>query len=204
MLINGSAINGASINGSATDVRFVAALPPVWIATRYRCYLTGAENGLDTDLELPISSFQTRLRNDGLSYLSCVVNGVDAYVSAIAARSNGKLKIWREYVLDDGGVSPFLMAAADYDEMQISSGGRAGTTGQLAGTGNFAPETAETITLQNPTYYGLSGGKRRYRCELDPRLRPGDTAIINGDTFVVGTIVHIIDVTTTTMEISEA
>jgi len=204
MLINGSAINGSVINGAATAIRFVADLPSVWIATRYRCYLTGAENGLASDIELPISSFQTRLRSGGLSYLSCVVNGVDAYVDAITARSNGKLKIWREYVLDDGEVSPYLMAEADYDELQTYSGGNAGTTGTLTGTGNFVPDTAETIALNNPTYYSLSGGKRRYRCEIDPRLRPGDTAVINGDTLVVDQIVHIVDVRTTVMEIAEA
>lgn len=204
MLINGGAINSGAINAATGEIRFVAALPAVWIATHYRCYLTGAQDGLSIDLELPISSFQSRLRNSGLSYLSCVLKGADAYVDAIAARSNGQLKIWREYVLSDDSMQSFLMAEVDYETIETYHGGRSGVTAILSGTGSFVPATAETISLSSPTYASYSGGRLRYRCEIDPRLRPGDTANINGDSITVGTIVHIVDTASTIMEIAEA
>lgn len=181
-----------------------SSLPPIWIETRYRCYLTGAENGLATDVELPISSFQTRISSESVSYLSCVLKGADQFVDAIAQRQAGKLKIWRIYVLSDGTESPFLMAEVAFEQMDLATGGRSGVTAQLSGTGNMVPQTPQSIALQNPSYFGLSGGKRRYRCEIDPRLRPGDTAAINDDTFVVGSITHIVDVKTAIMEIAEA
>lgn len=182
--------------------RVLKPIPPIWIATRYRCYLTGAASL--ADLELPISSFQTRINSASVSYLSCVLKGADNYTDAIALRSNGQLRIFRVYVLSDGSESTYLMANVLFEQIDLSTGGRSGVTAQLSGTGNMVPATAKSMTLQNPSYFGLSGGKHRYRCELDPRVRPGDTITINGDTFVVGGITHIVDTTFEMMEIAEA
>jgi|GEM_PF-1445275 len=182
--------------------RVLTPIPPVWLATRYRCYLTGAA-GLP-DLELPISSFQTRINSDSVSYLSCVLRGADSYTDDIALRAAGQLRVFRVYVLSDGAESTYLMANVLLEQMDLSTGGRSGVTAQLSGTGNMVPVTAKSMTLQNPSYFGLSGGKHRYRCELDPRLRPGDTVTINGDTFVVGGITHIVDTSFEMMEIAEA
>ena len=203
-MINSAPINSAVINSAGAEVRFVDALPVVWVSTRYRCYLTGAENGLATDIELPISSFQTRLRNDGISSISCVLKGADAYIDAIAARDVGLIKIYREYVLSDGSVSSYLMAKGTFETLDLQSGGRAGTTGTITAMGNFTPSTNETIALTHPTYYARQSNKRRYRCAINPNLRPGDTALINEDSLVVNEIIYVIDVTTATMEIAEA
>ncbi|WP_020161233.1 hypothetical protein [Methylobacter marinus] len=203
MVINGGVINGTAINAASSSGRNLEALPRMWVATRYRCYLTGEADGLPTDLELPISSFQTRLRLTGDTVLTTVIKGVDAYIDAIEARSSGMLQVWREYVMFDGTTLPFLMVEAAFDEITTHTGGRAGSTGVLTARGPFAPNITEIIALTTPIYYSFSGGKRRYRCELDPRLRPGDTALINGDELVVDTIIHIVDVKTTIMEISE-
>ncbi len=184
--------------------RVLAPIPAVWLATRYRCYLTGAENGLPTDAELPISSFQTRINGDSTSYMSCVLKGADNYVDEIVARNLGRLRIWRAYVLSDGTELPFLMVEVLFERIDLSSGGKSGVTGQLSGTGNMIPQTPKTIALKNATFFGLSGGKHRYRCEIDPRLRPGDTATINNTTFIIGGITHIVDTKTTIMEIAEA
>lgn len=204
MLINGAMINGAALNAASGGLSILESLPVSWIATRYRCYLTGAPDDVATDLELPISSFQTRLRRSGNSVVTVVVKGADAYMDEIAERPSGMLQVWREYVLSDGTVASFLMIEAAFDDLATYAGGRAGVTGTLTGIGPFAPEIPETLTLNNPIYYSTSGGRRRYRCELDPRLRPGYTALINGETLVVETIVHIVDVKTTIMEIAEA
>lgn len=183
--------------------RVLIDIPSLWLATRYRCYLSGAENGL-TDLELPISSFQTRINSDSTSYLSCVLKGADHYVDEIALRPLGHLRIWRIYVLNDNSESSYLMADVLFEQMDLSAGSRSGITAQLSGTANMVPYTAQSITLQNPSYYSLSNGKLRYRCEIDPRLRPGDTVAINDDSFVVGGITHIVDTRFASMEVAEA
>lgn len=182
--------------------RVLKPIPPAWLATRYRCYLTGSAEL--PDLELPISSFQTRISGDSMSYLSCILKGADNYTDEIALRSTGQLRVFRVYALSDGSESTYMMASVLFEQIDLSSGGRSGVTAQLSGTGNMVPATAKAMTLQNPSYFGLSGGKHRYRCELDPRLRPGDTVTVNNDTFVVGGITHIVDTRFEMMEISEA
>ena len=183
--------------------RVLVDIPVAWLATQYRCFLTGAENGL-ADLELPISSFQTRINSEGTSYLSVVLKGADLYVDEIGLRLDGRLRVWRVYVQNDRSESAYLMADVLFEQMDISTGGRSGMSAQLSGNADMVPYTAQSITLNNPTYYALSSSKRRYRCEIDPRLRPGDTVSINGDSFIVGRITHIVDTTFASMEVSEA
>lgn len=184
--------------------RILYPVTPQATRTLYRCYLTGAADALP-DLEIKIESFQTRYGVSPLrAYLSAVVNGVDTYIDAINARPNGSLRVDREYHYLDGSVDTFVMIVVPFDTVDLYQGARAGATGTLSGFENMTPITPQNIQLASPTYYNLSGGKLRYRCALDPRLRPLDTALINGDTFVVGSIVHIVDARTTTMEIGEA
>ena len=131
------------------------------------------------------------------------IKGADLFVDAITARSLGKIKIYREYVLSDGNVQRYLMASGTFETIDVQSGGRAGTTGTLTATGNFTPSQNKTITLTHPTYYASQSGKRRYRCAINPNLRPGDTALIGDNDIVVGEIIYIVDIKTATMEIAE-
>lgn len=175
--------------------------PPGWVAVRYRCFLTPPDSTV-FDIELPISSFQSRLRLNGLSYLSVVLKGADAYADQIVAAANRKMRIFREYHYLDGYINSNLIAASDYETLQINEGGKSGVTATLSGNGDMVPSNFATIALKNPTYRSEASGKKRYRCAVDARLRPGDTAQINDDSFVVDEIVLIIDTKTSIMEIA--
>lgn len=183
--------------------RLLYAITPGYIKTRYFCKLTGHADGL-IDLQIPIKSFQTRYTSDYM-YLSCVVPGVDAYQVAIDARPNGRLMIEGLYDYLDGSYQKHLLATVPFETLRIDSGGRSGLTATLSGSDFYTTLTALTIELFDVIYYSVSdGSNRRYRCRLDPRLRVGDTAIIDGQSIIVGSIVHIVDVKSTLMEISEA
>lgn len=204
MLINGSAINSCAVNNNAAGARVFSAIANHWVSTRYRCLLTGAENGLATDVEFPIKSFQTRFTSDYI-YLSCVVPGVDRYQDAITERSNGRLKISRIYDYLGSSSESFLLVDVPFDSMRLDSGGRSGMTATLSGNEYNITVAPQTVELFDPVYYAATDGAlRRYRCRLDPRLRVGDTAIISEDSLTVGTIIHIVDVKSTLMEIAEA
>lgn len=203
MLINAETINSSAINGNAGSARVFSNLPSHWVSTHYRCFLTGAENGLTTDIELLITSFQSRLRYSLYSYLSCVIKGAAEQVGDIVARNNGKLKVYREYINELGVSENFLMSSGSLETISQQTGGRSGLTITLSAVENFMQGTSQTIALKNCTYYANEGIKRRYRCEIDPRLRPKDVAIINGDTIEVGEIIYIVDVKTAVMEIVE-
>lgn len=208
-LVTGFALDAArgSVNIIGLQPSFVNRLPSTitnhWISTHYRCCLTGAADGLE-NLELPISSFQTRMNADPFRiYLSVVVPGVDIYIDAINARPNGLLKITRIYNYLDGSASEFGMSSAAFDTLLTNQGGRSGVTGTLTGSELMAAITPQTIELFDPITRSSDSGGRRYRCRIDPRVRPLDTVIINSETFTVDSVIYIIDTKTAIMEVAE-
>jgi len=175
-----------------------------WISTHYRCYLTGSQDNL-IDLELLISSFQTRMAATPRprAYLSVIVPGVDSYIDAINSRPHGRLKIDRIYNYLDGSTATFSMVNVPFETIATSQGGRAGTTGNLTGSEEGVYLTPQTIELFDPVTRSYDSGGIRYRCRLDPRVRPNDTVIINDESFVVESVIHIIDTQTAIMEVGE-
>lgn len=186
--------------GDSLTALDLTPIPIQWLSTHYRCYLTG-----NPDIELPIRSVQIRYNRepDYRVYASVVVPDLVTFQAAINERQNGRLKVFRIYNLSDGSAQQFLMVDVPLNTIRSDEGARAGRTGTLSGSAVIStPPNTFTIALKNPMFRGESGDGLRYRAELDPRLRPGDTAQINGDTFTVRTIAHIIDTRTTIMEIA--
>lgn len=183
--------------------RLLYLISPGWISTRYRCVLTGSADNV-SDVELPIKSFQTRF-TDNYIYFSCIIPGVDAYQSSINSRSNGRLSVWRVYDYLDKSTEEYLLVSVPFESFRLDSGGRSGLTATLSGNDYMTNFTPLTIELFDTVYYSeTDNANRRYRCRLDPRLRVGDTALINGDVVTIATIIHIVDVKSTLMEIAEA
>lgn len=182
--------------------RFLQPLATNWVGTRYQCVLTGVADG-KTDLILPIKSFQSRY-SDLFIYLSCVVPGVDDYQSEIDLRRNGRLIISRIYRYEDSSESAYVMVNVPFETLRLDQGGRSGMTATLSGSDSITYFSPQTVDCYDPIYYSSTdGAKRRYRCQIDPRLRNGDTVNINGESFTVGSIIHIVDVNSTIMEIAE-
>jgi len=75
-------------------------------------------------------------------------------------------------------------------------------------TGHKTVSTTDptVVTLSGASYRNYAGGTRRYRCDVDLWLRPGDTAVIEGEgeQFQVGYISYTIGVGQEQMEIVEA
>jgi hypothetical protein len=186
------AINLAGFSDTAIGL---ISIQPNYLSTHYRCYLN--------DLELPIKSFQYRI-NPSRRFGSVVLAGADRFASEINARINGTLRIEKIYNYANGSSQSFLMFTIPFLTLRLDGGGRSGITGTLTGDASNSNVNPQSIDLFNPSVYGSSNGaQRRYRCDLDPRVRPGDTATINGDTFTVGRVVWYVDATTAIAEISE-
>jgi hypothetical protein len=220
-MINTASINSAAINtgGGVSSItalhiqltgqapgfinRKIATIKPNWLKTLYTCHLTGLYDGLP-DLPLQISSFQIRMAANPLqTYLSVVIKGVDRYEAAINARTNGSIVIKRQYVYSDKSVNEITMATAKMDNLAINQGGRAGATGSLTGYELLHVETNYRLVLKDPITRGLSSnGALRYRCAIDPRVRPRDIVQIANDTFTVDTVNIIIDSAMAIMELS--
>lgn len=208
-LVTGFALAAArgSVNIIGLQPSFVNRLPSTianhWISTHYRCYLTGSADGL-SNLELPLSSFQVRLNANPLrAYLSVIVPSVDTYIDAINARQNGQLKVVRIYNYLNGASSSFGMVSTSFDSLSTNEGGRSGSTGTLNGFSYTSDSPPQNIELFDPITRSNDNGRRRYRCRIDPRVRPLDTVNINGETFTVDSVICIIDTKTAIMEVAE-
>lgn len=157
----------------------------------FRCILTGAANGLD-NLDLPMSSFQARVRSGTPSYLSVVVPGLD-HIEAISARQNGQILIRKGFRLPSGSELLEEILRVNYDSMQIHQGAQS-TTAIIAGYKTSTLRTSKEWEVRNVSFYGLQAdGKRRIRADFDLFLRVGDLCIYGpggNDWFVVGMITY--------------
>lgn len=168
---------------------------------QYYFNVTGTENGV-SDVELPISSFQARRRNDAQTYLSVVVPSYD-FISDIVARQNGKMQIYQGYIYEGELVYKKKIIETVISKVDDYQGGNNNSivlTGYLSIY--YSPKTLNLSGFA-PTYKSNQGGKLRYRlAKPSIELNPGDTVIINSDTFVVDTMSYSINAKNQQIEIS--
>jgi hypothetical protein len=171
-------------------------------ATTYTLTLTG-EADSTTDMVLPMASFSSRLRSGNTSYLQVSVPNARAYAAEIASRPNGELIVERGLRWSDGTVEVSEIARGTLSRIDIDTGARSSTASLQAGgtTTNSAPKT---VALAGVSYKANSNGSRRVRSSIDNTLRPGDTATYDGETMVVGDLVHVVSSRQGYMELTEA
>lgn len=160
----------------------------------FSCTLTGAPDGL-SDLTLPMSSFQARMRDGDPSYVSVVVPSSATYAADIVARANGEIIIKTGFLMRDGSARMEEIARVDYESIQIDRGARNDSV-TLSGHKTVASTVSSERTMTGVSYYGLqANGKRRIRANLNLFLRCGDTCIYGddpGDRFTVGNISYFV------------
>ena len=158
--------------------------------TIYRCYLTGSTDGIE-DIELPISSWQARLRDGEPSYLSCVIPDAASYEAEITVRANGDLVLRKGVRLGNGAEQMETIASVDYESIRVDRGPKSESI-TISGHRTMASSSPKEWAVSGVSYYCLQAdGKRRIRASMDTFLRCGDTCIYgNGinDYFVVGAI----------------
>jgi len=167
--------------------------------------LTGDADGT-TDIEIPISSFQARLRSGDPTYLSVVIPGMDQ-AAAINARPNGLLKVDAAYKTGDIWTQRKTIIQANLEDIRIDQGT---TNISITLTGHKQKTyTAKAITLTGQTYKNSINGEIRYRfAEPEVELNPGDTVTVETDTYVANVISYYVKAKTggieTQMEVSES
>lgn len=190
----GKLIAVGSISAIIEEPFSVAALPRVYTFT-----LTGVADGVD-DVVIPISSFQSRIKSGDPTYLSVVIPGTD-WSSAINARLNGELIVKMGYLLNDEIVLSEIVSQVTMESIRIDEG----AINQSITLDGHKTEifTHKEVDLKNPIYMNLDAGKLRYRCTPDLYLKPGDTANINNDSFIVDTVSFSVSAELETYEIAE-
>jgi len=159
------------------------------------------------DIEIPMSSFQLRLRNGDPTYLSCVIPNSLAYADVIQALSGGQISIRAGYQLANGDRQLEQIVWVDFESLAIDRGDRSDSA-TLVGHKTMTYTSPKEREISGVSYYGLQAdGTRRLRAPVDAFLRPGDTVIYNNgqgeDSFVVGEIEYIVDTKLAYMEVTE-
>jgi hypothetical protein len=168
-------------------------------ALRYYCTLTGAADG-QSDLLLPISSFQAQHRRAAASYLSVVVPG-NANDAEIAARPNGALVLRMAKVFAGAVFHSEEILRVPLEQIRTDDGGR-NRSATLSGYATLV-YAAKEVTLQGVVYRAVHEGKTRLRLAFpDIFLRPGDTAVHGDDSFTVESISYSVGTRGTTCEVS--
>jgi hypothetical protein len=171
------------------------------IQTVYRFTLTGDRDGM-SDVIIPVSSCQMRRRDGEPSYMSVVVPDY-GYLDEISARPNGAMKLDRGVLYSDGELQLKEIAVVDLEDIRPDWGGKSRSI-TLSGHRTVSTPDPSVVTLTGASYRTVNAdGKRRYRCNVDLFLRPGDTADINGESITVGFISYFIGRAQETMEIEE-
>lgn len=192
-----------TFTGNAPTLGYVVIAKPVVIGRRYKCTITGAADALP-DIEIPISSINGRLTNDGMSSLSIVCPDGVGYAAAIAARSNGGLIIESIEDYADGS------SASDFS-VEYPITGYASDRGSQNWSITISVSTtltlgqARRVNLKGISYLGRAlTGKTRARCELDKDLLPGDVAMLDdGSEYTCGSITYVIGAAGRFMEVSQ-
>lgn len=163
----------------------------------YRTILSGSANGL-SDLEIPISSFNARLRSGRESYLSIVAPNGSILIDEIEARPDGELFI-EELV----GETSTELARVNFQNLRIDKGARSGTTLQLSGYKQTTNTTPKTWEINDHSYFSRSEGKSRVRAQSRAIINPLDQIICEGVSFIADTVTVIGSVNRIYMEIAE-
>ena len=162
--------------------------------------LTGSRDGQE-DITIPISSAQSRLRDGEPTYLSVVIPSSE-YFEAVTLRPNGEMILQRGVMMPGGAMQLEEIARVTLEDIRIDEGPRNQSV-SLSGHATMSNSTPKTVELTGASYRNLTNGSLRYRCALNNFLRPGDTAIINGETLLVNSITYTIGVSSEAMEIAE-
>jgi len=154
------------------------------------------------DIEIPISSFQGRLRSGSESYLSVVIPGMD-YAGEIADRANGQMVIEAAYNVAGVPRKRSEIIRVNLETIRIDDGP---INKSITLTG-YRQETytPKSVDLTSQIYKNIDSGKLRYRfAEPDLTLNPGDTVTIGYDSFTADVISYYVGPGTCQMEVSEA
>jgi hypothetical protein len=168
----------------------------------YRLLLTGESDGVD-DIELPLLSFQCRLRNGQNSYITCVIPDMEKYVPEITSRKNGQIIISKGFRFAGGDITVEEFARGNFYSVRYDEGVNSESITIVAykQSTNQSPTTRVISDVEYRVMY--ADGRRVYRAPIDPFLKPGDTADIDGEKIIVDNISFQVSTVNELMEISE-
>jgi len=191
--------------GAAMSFGFSASKTARTATIAYLFTLTGSADGT-TDVALPITSLQARMRTGDPTYLQVVIPYSAARAGQITARPNGTMEIDVAYLENGAYTLRETIVSVTLRDVRIDEGPMSKS---ISLTGRSQKTYAnKTITLYRPVYQNVTNGVSRYRfAEPHVYLFPGDTVQVDDNTLTANTISYYVRARTggveTQMEISE-
>jgi hypothetical protein len=147
----------------------------------YTCYAIA--DGFDP-LYLPISSWQATLQTGRSSYVQAVVPAASALYAGITARANagGEFLIYSKATVS-GSSFEREIARAPLQTLRFDQGPQRATV-TISGYTQIPASESSDRTLRSARSISVGSGLR-VRCAINLDLRPGQTAIIDGQSFEV-------------------
>ncbi|MCP4259083.1 MAG: LamG domain-containing protein [Planctomycetes bacterium] len=173
----------------------------LYYAVTYTLTLTGAPDSL-TDIILPMSSFQSRLKDGDPSWLSVVVPNGRTYADSVAARPNGEIVIDRNGIKEDGSLESIEIGRVALEEIRTDEGGRSSAL-TLSGHKTTSSSTPKGVALDKVKVRSEHKGKRNVQIAMDSAIEPGDQAEMDGQIFTIGEITRYVNSGSTQMTVKE-
>jgi hypothetical protein len=171
---------------------------PVVTAVHYRLTLRQAGH---EDLELPMQSFQSRIRQGRPSFLEVYVPGVLDFLAGITDRADGELVIEMGSRKTDGTTDILEIARVNLEEVRYDRG-PVSATGTLTGHKTQTFAGGKTVTLSDVELVS-SATNLRVRTRVSNDILPGDEIHAGGVSFTVDVIQHIVSTSQAYMELSD-
>ena len=157
-------------------------IDPITSQTYYACEI---DDGVLDAIRVPISSWQATVQSGRASYAQAVIPNATPWAAAIDARADGEFVIYRGVRYADGSTQEAELARAPLGDVRLDEG-PINATMTISGYATLPPPTQSlTRTLVNVRSESVSASGLRVRADIDWFLRPGQTAIARGKSFVV-------------------
>lgn len=165
------------------------------------------------DLLLPIKSFSARFSTEAKSQVTVVIPNIgyadiiaDTVIDNYDAGETilGRLSVFIVKTYPSGNVVRERLTNVILEDVDYTEDVTIGAIKEITLSGTLDETwSAKTIPLSGASYRSIIGGYKSYRCSPDLYLRPGDTVLINGDTFTVNSVTWFIDPDQQMMYVSE-
>lgn len=174
---------GVNTNPDGLALNLPEILPEVTpsIGRRFLLTLTGAADAT-TDVVLPVTNVNARLRSGSNSYLQVTVPYTSDHAAAVTARTNGDLQL-----IYTDAVGEYAVVDVALETIQVSRGNQ---TASIVLTGH-RQSTNSTPTSHNVTAQSLQTGTTATTAIIpgyDPAIKPADDVTAEGSTYTLDVI----------------
>lgn len=199
-MINGGSINASPINAPHGEpfIDWSIGIDPI---TTKIYYALDLDDGILEPIRVPMSSWQATLQIGRANFLQAVIPAAGDWLSAINDRIGGDMIVSRGVRYENGTTQESEMARTPLQTSRYQTGPNR-TTVTLSGYGQSPLALPAIRTLRNVRSVTVEPGIR-VRCEIDWFLRPGQTALWDGQPFTVAYINYYANASDEYMDVGE-